>query len=359
MSKDPYLQKLISFHSVTSDRAGNNQALEFLSDFLQKRGFHIAAYEFNGVRSFVATTIQKSKTPKVMLGAHIDVVPGHDELFELREDDDNYYGRGVYDMKFAIACYMHVIDSIKDDLSTYDLGVMVTSDEEIGGQNGMERLVELGYKPGVCILPDGGQNWNIETLAKGMFASHIRIKGKTAHGSRPWEGDNPVYPMMSMLQEIHAQFEGQRFDTNSFNVGMIKAGETHNQVPPEVEVKLDMRYLSMDDYHSLKKMVLSLCAKYNAEFLDEVNGLPTVNDLNNPMIKPFIESVQKITGYTPSGSMSIGASDARFLGAVGVPCILTHPEGDLQHADDEWISKKGYAQFIEVIKDYINKIAKV
>lgn len=356
---DPFLQKLIAFPSESHNREANNQILDYLADFLADHGLHVAHYNFKGIRSFVATTIKDSKTPKVMLGVHLDVAPAPEKLFNLREDEYNYYGRGVYDMKFAAACYMHIIDQIKDSLADYDLGIMATTDEEIGGQNGVKQLVEMGYWPGVCILPDGGQNWNIETMAKGLLAARIKLEGNAAHGSRPWEGDNPIFPLMSLLQEIQALFNNQHIGSNSFNLGAIHAGRIHNQVPSTAEALVDFRYLSNKDYSTISKKAADICAKYNASFIEEIHGLPFITDLNNPMVKPFTESIRKITGHTPAGTMSIGASDARFFAAAGIPCILTHPEGDGQHADNEWISKDGYQQFILVLRDYIDKMARI
>lgn len=355
---DTYLQKLISFKSTSNDQEVSSQAIDYLIAFCKSHNLHITEYEFDGFRAFTATTAKDTMNPKVCLGAHIDVVPGEPELFTLREQDGKYFGRGVYDMKFAIAAYMHIIDSLGDDLKNYDLGLMITSDEELGGQSGVKKLVAQGFKPGVCILPDGGQDWNIETLAKGMMFGKLEVKGKTAHGSRPWEGDSAIVRIAAAIQEINDSFREQKKDTNSVNFGVISGGEAINQIPAYASVTLDIRYMQPQDYATIIKTITEIAERHGAAYTKSFADPPCITDLQHPMVAPFVQSITAITGHKVGGTMSIGGSDARFFATVDVPCILTHPEGGKQHAEGEWISKHGYEQFIEVLLDYVNKIAK-
>lgn len=291
-----------------------------------------------------------------MLGAHIDVVPGEPDLFTLKLEDGKYFGRGVYDMKFAIASYMHVIDALGENLAKYDLGVMIVTDEELGGMNGAAKLIEVGYKPGVCILPDGGQNWHIETLAKGLIFGHIEVNGKAAHGSRPWEGDSAIVRLAAVIQDVHALFKDQHINTNSINFGTIKGGEAINQIPAYAKVTTDIRYTTAHGYTTITKNIADIAARHGAVYVEEFSGVPCITDLAHPMVAPFIASITSVTGREVTGTMSIGASDARFFAKINVPCILTHPDGGEQHAKGEWISKQGYEQFSDVVLDYLNKV---
>jgi len=355
---DQYLQKLISFKSNSNDQAACRETLRYIADFCAGHGLHVKEYDFNGVASFVATVKPNDLAPKVMLIAHIDVVPGEPQSYTLTEKDGNYYGRGVYDMKSAAANYMHVLDMLGDDLKNYDLGIMMVSDEELGGRNGVEQLVAEGYRPGICILPDGGQNWDIETLAKGFIQGDIDVAGKAAHGARPWEGDSAIIKLVRVLNEVSHLFDENAMHTSSLNVGMIHGGEAINQIPAHASAALDIRYVKHEDYTHLTGAITDICARYGATFTERVIGTPCVTDLKHPQVVPFVESIAKITGHEATGTMSYGGSDARFFAAVGVPCILTHPEGGEQHAAGEWISKKGFEQFTKVIFDYLHKVAK-
>src|SRR4030095_15751067 len=103
------LKELVQIPSVSEDPLAINPAIEYIDRYLSERGMHVIRYESNGVESIVATT-QKTKTPKVMLAAHVDVVPAPLDQFVFKKKGDKYYGRGVCDMKFAIAAYLQLID---------------------------------------------------------------------------------------------------------------------------------------------------------------------------------------------------------------------------------------------------------
>lgn len=354
-----YLATLVSHRTVSSDQAANNKSLDYLEAFFRDRGLYIQRYSFNGHGALVATTINGSKTPKVMLAAHLDVVPGPDELFTLREEDGKYFGRGVFDMKMAIASYMHVLDTVQDDLHAYDLGIMITTEEEIGGLEGVRRLIEIGYRPTVCVLPDGASNWQVETFAKGIIYGRVITRGKSAHGSMPWEGDSATIKLIGFLSDLKAHFLDQTLDTNTLNVGMLSGGDAINQIPAEATASLDIRFLSMEDRERIINKIDFLCDKYDTTFEETpLYGNPCVNELTHPLIKPFVDSITAVTGREVSGTISYGASDARFFATIDVPCIITRPDGGGQHSDHEWVDKKGYEQYPYVLIDYLNKVAR-
>lgn len=356
---EQYLKQLIAMPTVSGDLDANNKALDYMESFCVAHGLHVKRFVFNGFGALVATTAKDSKTPKVMLTGHMDVVPAPAELFTLREEAGKWFGRGVYDMKFAIAAYMAVIDQLAESktLHQYDLGLMLTTDEELSGLEGVARLVELGYRPGVCVLPDGGQDWNLETLAKGPAYGHINVEGKAAHGSRPWDGDNAIYKLISIIQEIRQIFADQAFNSNTLNVGMIDGGDALNQVPSKAHATLDIRHMRVEDHNRILAQINDICARHDATYREEFFDPPCVNSLDHPMIAPFVDSIEKVIGIRPTGTLSTGGSDARHLAKANVPAILTHPAGGNQHGPEEWISKADALRFPDVLLDYLAKTA--
>lgn len=262
-------------------------------------------------------------------------------------------------MKLAIASYMHVLDKIQDELAAYDIGIMITTEEEIGGLEGIRRLIDIGYRPGVCVLPDGANNWQIETFAKGIIYASVTTHGKSAHGSMPWAGDSATIKLINFLHDLKAHFADQTLNTNTLNVGMLEGGTAVNQVPAQASASLDIRFLSMEDREHIIEEISLLCNTYDAVFEETpLYGHPCVNELSHPLIEPFVKSIEHITGQEVSGTVSYGASDARFFATIDVPCIITRPDGGGQHADDEWVDKKGYEQYREVLIDYLDKVAR-
>lgn len=356
---ETYLRDLVAMPTVSNDQEANNLALDYLQTFFDDRGLHCMRYSFNGYGALVATTKKADKTPKVMLTAHLDVVPGPAALFNLRQDDQNFYGRGVFDMKLAIAAYMSVVETLGDDVGSYDIGVMITTEEEIGGLNGVRQLINMGYKPSICILPDGAKDWQIETFAKGFTYGHVAVAGTSAHGSMPWEGDSATFRLIDLLHDLKADFAAQTLNTKTLNIGIIEGGAAKNQIPAHAHATLDIRYMTNEEHDEVIATIERLCEKHGATFTEEdLGGYPCVNDLSHSLIRPFAESIQKITGIDVTGTVSYGASDARFFAGIGVQSIITRPPGGGQHADTEWVDKKGCLQYPEVILDYLNKVAR-
>src|SRR5665647_2540365 len=206
------LSDLVAFQTVDGYPAQKMACFDYIEERLERAGLAVTRQQHGQEPSIVAMT-QATKTPKVLLTAHLDVVPGKTGLFHLSEDNGRLYGRGVYDMKFAAACFIELVDSLAEDLSDYDFGVMFTSDEEIGGENGVGQLVEQGYRADVCILPDAGEDWKIESTCNGGWFVKLAAKGEPAHGSRPWEGNNAIDNMLAVSQEIKQLFAQTNSDT--------------------------------------------------------------------------------------------------------------------------------------------------
>jgi len=112
-------------------------------------------------------------------------------------------------MKFAIACYLKLLQNLREDISKYNLGVMITSDEEIGGHNGVKALLDKGYRSKVCFLPDGGREWQFERGAKGAWHLLVESYGKSSHGSRPWQAKNALSQLIDFLNILKKEFTSE------------------------------------------------------------------------------------------------------------------------------------------------------
>lgn len=350
------LQRLVQFHTVASDPQAMHEAFDYIADFVIKRGMHVERFDVAGAESLVATVVPGRKTPKVLLAAHLDVVPAPDELFEVREENGRLYGRGTMDMKFAIAAYLQLIDDLQDRLEDYDIGLMITSDEEIGGP-GVESLIKEGYVPEVCILPDGGDNWQIQLHSKGFWYLRVSSHGKPAHGSRPWLGENAIYPLMDGLHAIRALFPQNEQETATVNIGSISGGKVINQVADYAEALVDVRFNHLEERDRLYDQVKAVCKKHNLTMDIVVEGDPTEFSLDDPYIGPFARAITEVTGITVKGSRTMGSNDARFFGAVGVPCVSLYPTGADHHGPEEWLAEQSLYDFKEVLGRYLDAVA--
>ncbi len=352
-------RQLVAIPTITGNHEANHDALDYIERFLKKRGMHVSRLEWNGIESLIATT-RKTKTPKVMLSAHLDVVHGDQELFELREEDGKYFGRGVLDMKYAIAAYMQAADELKHQLHAYDFGIMITTDEEAGGLDGVAKFADNGYIPEVLILPDGGMNWQIQLYSKGFLYLSIASKGRPAHGSRPWLGENAIDKLMATLTDIHTLFPdpGTDPDTthNTINIGQVSGGNTVNQVAGSAEALLDIRYASSAERERLLADMNRICAAHGTKLQVVIQGESTNFSLSDPYFAALAKIITDVTGKEVKGSRTPASSDIRYYIPHGVPCISVYPPGGGHHGREEWIDKEGFHQFKDVIVGYVKAV---
>jgi succinyl-diaminopimelate desuccinylase len=355
------LATLVSMPTITADTVANNQALDYIEDYLAERGMYCRRFAFGGHGSLVATVRPGVKKPKVMLYAHVDVIAGDENLFLLRAKGDKLIGRGTYDMKFAIAAYLQLVDDLQDELDNYDFGIMVVTDEELGsrdGINGVRSLLQKGYVPQVCVLPDGGTDWDIETFAKGHWRLDLVASGRSAHSSRPWEGESASFKLVHALHELKQHFADQGPDTDNLNIGTIHGGTAYGQIPDSMEAGIGIRLANEESFSKNEKLIRTICKKYGVELRSRSVALPFFTDIESPLITAFAESIRRVVGQHPKGCVSYGTTDGPVFAEAGVPCVITRPLGGNHHGPGEWISRKSFVLLPQILRDYLETTAK-
>jgi acetylornithine deacetylase/succinyl-diaminopimelate desuccinylase-like protein len=168
------LDDLIAFPSVSDNHAANHAALDYIAKYLQERGMYIQRFDPTATahEALIASTrMDNAKRPAILLAAHVDVIGADPAMFSMRHENGKYIGRGVLDMKFAIAGYLKVVDELRQSLRSYDFAIFITSDEELGGRDGVNstrEFVQSGYLPKVVVLPDGGADWQLVTCTSDL-----------------------------------------------------------------------------------------------------------------------------------------------------------------------------------------------
>ncbi len=349
------LEKLVAIPSVTGNLPANDEVLDVIDTFLQERGMHIVRKTYGGFGTLVATS-RPTKNPKVMLIAHCDVVPAQEKQFTLRRVGEKLVGRGAWDMKFAIASYMALVERLRGKLNEYDFGIMIVSDEE-ELDLGVGNLLKDGFVPEAAVLLDGAADWRVESRAKGAWYVNVTVTGKTAHGSRPWLGDSASMKLLDLLAEIRQLFDPYDPNNDTLNISILSSGEKPNQVPDHAQATLDVRFISDESHEKTSKAILSLCEKYGAAV--EVRNFfpPLKHDLENVYFSKFIASVESVRNNLHTDTLSYGASSAVHLVPLGIPCIVTQPTGGDRHGPDEWIDIGSFLQTVPILEEYLTKVA--
>jgi succinyl-diaminopimelate desuccinylase len=353
---DSLLKTLVAFPTVSDDSEANRGAIKYVGRYLKAAGMYIEYREWDGKPALWATTRPHQKHPRILLAAHMDVIPANKDMFNLRVEGDRYYGRGTMDMKSAIAAYMKAISNLEGPLSHYDFGVMITSDEELGGKDGVNAVIQYltnGYGADFVILPDGGNNWSFEESSKGYLHYTFESVGKAAHGSRPWEGDNALVRLTRVLHELQDEFMDQGPDTSTINVGAVMGGEVANKIPGHASAEISFRPIDQKAMIDLAKLTKKICKQHGVRAHLRASFNPLQHSFDEPHFKALFDVVAKVRGKRPKGMRSHAGSDARHFSDAGIPVAVFYPNGNGHHSDHEWVERKSLHEMEDIFTYYL------
>ena len=321
-------EALIRFRTTGKNPEEIRRCAAFVEGWLKDRGVDCRTVEHGGVPSVVA--LPRSGHAPVLLMSHIDVVDGPDDLFEPHEKDGSLYGRGAIDDKYAAALSMILLRERQKRGGKPSLGVLITGDEEVGGKNGAKKAL-AHVRAGFCIALDGGSLKKVVVKEKGILRLRLTASGKTAHGARPWLGENAIETLMADCAEIRTFFQLDAPDHwhRTMNLGKIEGGKSINQVPDRAEAVFDIRYTEEDDVDALV-----------AEMRTRVKSDIEVMEKEPIFIggdSPYLDLLLSVSEGTVTG-FEHGASDARHLADFGIRSVIWGADGDMsQHTENEHV----------------------
>ncbi len=348
------LARLIAIPSVGSSSAACHEIIEYVQSEIAPFGLHIDGDFTSSNPWFVATT-KNTKQPDILLATHLDIVPAPLELLAMEKRDGKLYGRGVFDMKFAAACYLEFIKANANLLSTLNIGFLFTTDEELGGFCTAD-ILEAGWRPHIVFLPDGGDNWHIEKRAKGIYGAELTTHGRAAHGSRPWEGKNAIHMLMDILAELRQQYPPRSPSDATLSINVIGGGDAINQVADSASAFIDFRSFSKQDLSTYQQHLMTLAKKYDLDVRAVTAGEPVLFDPTIPAAQRFMQIFKEQTGQEDVLFCdSYGASDARYFARYDIPCIIVEPRGGDRHAAGEWLEAADLEKYYRLIERWLTE----
>jgi len=329
-------QDLIRFKSMHSRPEEIKTCMAFMESYLARHGVGYRRVEQNGVPTLLV--LRPDGTVPVLLMSHIDVVDAPEELFVPRVENGKLFGRGSIDDKYAAALSLVLVVEQLEKLKACgktqaDLpcGLLISGDEEVGGHDGAQAALSQ-LKADFAIALDGGHLRKIVTKEKGIVRLKLIGRGKTAHGARPWLGENAIENLIADFFKIKTHFASAAPDHwhRTLNFSRIQAGKATNQVPDYAEALFDIRFTENDDMDAVVDAIRR-----------EIKGEVEVVE-REPLFQggstSYLDRLMAVAG-NPELGCEHGASDARFLSAFGIPGIVWGPDGDNSaHAVDEHVN---------------------
>lgn len=348
-------EQLCSFKTTKGRLRGIENCLDFIEEYFSDSCLEVERYEKEGTPSLVIT-YNGNPDPEVMLHGHIDVVEGPEEIFEPEIRDGKIFGRGTADMKSGVAALMKLMKDKKSEQP--DIGLMIVTDEEVGGFNGAKYLVENSfYSPEFVISAEPnntGGYLKIISKQKGVIRAEISAEGKNAHGSRPWNGENAAEKLWEKYFELKKNFstDKEEWDT-TVNLGRFDSGEAVNVVPGKAEAQLDIRYTKSYPPEEVEKDLENIEGlSYSIKSVDPMLDTDSENDY----VQVLKEASESVTGDEVDITRKEPASDVRHFSEHGIPGVVFGPEGYNVHEDREYAVIDSFDDYYRCLTEFIRKI---
>jgi succinyl-diaminopimelate desuccinylase len=321
---------LIQFKSTRHRPEEITACAQFIEKWLADHKIPCELMVQNGVPSI--RSLPEKRSAPLLLMSHIDVVDADDTLFDPLEKNGRLYGRGAIDDKYAAALSMVLLKNKRSETGgKVPFGILITGDEEVGGFNGAQAsLRDMACE--FCIALDGGRVDKIVVKEKGVLQLKVVALGKTAHGARPWMGENAIEKLMEdcrIVKQFFTDQEAPQHWHRTMNLSILNAGESINQVPDRAEAIFDIRYTEKDDVDALVRDIEAA-----------ISGSVTVK-MREPLFigskSSYLEQLLHLADGTRTG-IAHGASDARFLSQFGIEGIVWGANGNnSQHSTQEHV----------------------
>ncbi len=345
---------LVRCPSVTPDDAGAQDVLATALDALGFRVHRLVLGEApDGPVSNLFATIGCGGRHFAFAG-HTDVVPAGPgwsvDPFAATLDDERLVGRGIADMKGAIAAMVAAASRHVARGSPGTLSFIITGDEEgpatFGTNPLLDWMVANGHRPDVCLV---GEPTSLDRLGdcvkigrRGSVNIWIEVLGTQGHVAYPHRADNPITRLLAILTELKGRLldDGSDwFSPSNLEITDIDVGNpATNVIPAVAKARLNIRF---NDHHSgdgLSAWVHEVVARHaaDARVTIKVSGEAFLTEPGR-FSAIIANAIRNETGIEPEFSTSGGTSDARFIRRL-CPVVEFGLPGQSMHKRDEQVA---------------------
>ena len=328
-----HLTELINCQSITPLSDGS---IEYIEKLLTQYGFSVITKTF-GEQDYQVTNLYAVygvSKPNICFAGHVDVVPAGNldswshNPFKATKVEDKIYGRGVVDMKGALACSLAAtIEFIKlKPKLNGSVSFLLTSDEEGPAKYGTSKmlpyLASINHKIDLAILGEPTCEHQVGDIIKigrrGSVNFTLTIHGIQGHVAYPELAENPIHclvKIMHNLSSLQLDYGSKQFMASNLEITSIDVGNnTTNIIPGTASAKFNIRFNDLHGAESIvtliKRIVEQHTLKY--ELVPSVSANVFIQEPNH-LISEFAKIIPQVTGIIPKFSTSGGTSDARFI----------------------------------------------
>ena len=345
------LKDLVGFRTVAPPGNLYPEIVDYLIPIFDSMGFTTDRIEMpqeifqakcedrrlTGERINLMANLDVGAIETLVIYTHLDVVPTEGDWatdpFELVKKNGRVYGRGVSDSKGAVAALIAALQALlKDKLPKYNLSILLTTDEEVGGYSGLCYFTDIGLIKGNYMLCMDGFSDDVVIGSNGVINWEIEVHGKSAHSGSSFLGINAVekaLPVMESLMALKKKIESGRslLPASSalaslgiknlmpiLNITVIKGGIKENIVPDRCTIRGDRRVIPEEEMEvamaEIEKAVKIEGIDLNLKFFP---GYPPMSvNPDHHWVREVREAVQRGMGFLPNLSGTQGSLDQAY-----------------------------------------------
>jgi len=354
-------KELIRFPSHVDEMQKNFDIIDFIKSYFDKDNLHIKQYIFGGFPSIVITS-EETKHPNIFLSGHADIIATGTN-FTAEERDGKLFGTGAMDMKGGVACMMAVMKYFVSQKDMPSVGLMITTDEEVGGNNGTKALLSKeGYRCNFAIINEGRDEYDIVLLEKGRVDLKFIVRDQAAHSAYPWRTKNAAEVLMQFLLEVKKLFPKTNGDWSSVGTTtVLRAGTDNapNVIPSKAEALFTIRLTEEARWTATEILErISKLAPENLEIKVVRSEGAARSDASHPYVQILKQVAEDVTKKKMKFAENHGGSDARFFGEARIPFAILGPAGYGHHSPDEYAHIDSYVTHFNVLKEFITTAPK-
>ena len=374
--------------NIPSPTGGELGMAEYMRTAFQRLGLTTSWQQVEEGRANVVGRLEGEGNGKcLMFNGHMDTSNTGDEDFlagvgykpHAVVKHGMIYGLGIYNMKGALACYVHAVKAL------LEAGVKLEGDiilaavsgeiektqwgafqgrEYRGYGAGTHYLVCHGVLPDMCIL---GEPTDMKLVLEHAGSLWVRfgLTGNYVHSAfAPGKEDqNAIRRINHVLEEVmrwipqwreQARWAGH---PGFVNVGCIQAGHPWrvSRTPERADLFLDVRVppaMSMTEARrATKKLFLTMKKKYpeyGLEFETFVSVPGARIDENHEMVEAIRSNHHSVTGSVPERDTVLWCSDASVLSRFDCPTVNYGPSSGPRDHEGEKVAIKTLVDITKV-----------
>ncbi|WP_205650458.1 M20 family metallopeptidase [Actinoplanes solisilvae] len=354
--------ELIAVPSTADRPAELRRALDLVLETVGP-GFEVRRFESGGKPSALVHP-RGAEAFRVVLNAHLDVVPGAPEQFVPRVEGTRLYGRGAQDMKVAALVMAGVFREMAPGLDgeNIPIALQLVTDEEVGGLDGTAHQIAQGVRAGFVIV---GEQSRLRVVNESRGLAHVKLtaNGRAAHAAYPWLGENALVSVVEAVTRLLQRYPVPEHEVWRTTANVARLGTPNravNQVPDEASAWVDIRFPAGDgDFagRTAEQVAAHLTNVTGAAAEIQALGAPHHADPANPDVVALQHAARQV-GYDGKLLAKHGAADGRHYSAVGVDAVIFGPGGDGQHGAHEYVDLTTLTPYREALEAFLTGLSR-